>query len=199
MPAALPPQVSAYTGIDLVPDNIVRMREHIAEERLCNVTAEIGDGDDLTGLADDAFDVVLCLGPMYHLSPDDLARAGRIASAILRPGGLAAFAYINRLGLYAGAVCNWPAVYPNPRTSHFVFDLSADDMRPDLFYYTSPGEMAALAASNGLTLERQVGLDFFFASGVIDHMTDEQYACWRDLADRMSDSEYCCPRPQTTR
>lgn len=75
MPAALPHRVSAYTGIDLVPDNIVRMREHIAEERLCNVTAEIGDATDLTGLADDAFDVVLCLGPMYHLSPDDLARA----------------------------------------------------------------------------------------------------------------------------
>ena len=45
------PRVAAYVGIDLVPDHIACLRDHIAAEHLHNVTAEVGDATELAGFA----------------------------------------------------------------------------------------------------------------------------------------------------
>jgi SAM-dependent methyltransferase len=70
---------------------------HIEQaERLPGVRATLGDARALDS-ADASFDVVLMLGPLYHL-PDPAERARAIAEAVrvLRPGGLLVAATINR-------------------------------------------------------------------------------------------------------
>ncbi|GHA01645.1 class I SAM-dependent methyltransferase [Streptomyces echinoruber] len=69
---------------------------HIERAKRTGATVELGDARQLTA-ADASYDVVLLLGPLYHL----LERADRdqaLAEAfrVLRPGGLLAAAGINR-------------------------------------------------------------------------------------------------------
>lgn len=76
--------------VDLVP-------AHVAEAAaLPAVTAETGDARDLTA-GNASQDVVLLLGPLYHLvEPAGRARALSEAWRVLRPGGLLAAAGISR-------------------------------------------------------------------------------------------------------
>ena len=72
------------------------------------VSATVGDARSLDA-ADDSFDVVLLLGPLYHLvEASDRAAALREAARVARPGALVAAAAIGRyaglldLGAHAG-------------------------------------------------------------------------------------------------
>ena len=64
-------QCREYVGIDIVPKHIGLFREKIAARGLKNVSCQVGDGTDLKGIEDESFDVVLCLGPMYHLTEQE--------------------------------------------------------------------------------------------------------------------------------
>ncbi|MBW4717911.1 class I SAM-dependent methyltransferase [Saccharothrix obliqua] len=76
--------------VDVVPS-------HVAEAaRLPGVTASVGDARHLAE-PDGSVDVVLLLGPLYHLvSADDRARALAEARRVLRAGGLLVAAAISR-------------------------------------------------------------------------------------------------------
>ena len=75
-------------------DPVARHREQAAE--YATFTVEAGDARALSA-ADASADVVLMLGPLYHL-PDaaDRARALREANRVVKPGGLIAAAFISR-------------------------------------------------------------------------------------------------------
>jgi SAM-dependent methyltransferase len=81
------------TLVDLMP-------EHVEQAgRIEGVRAAVGDARALDA-ADDAFDVVLLLGPLYHLiEAAERAAALREAARVARPGALVAAAAIGR---YAG-------------------------------------------------------------------------------------------------
>ncbi|PIM69962.1 SAM-dependent methyltransferase [Streptomyces sp. JV178] len=69
---------------------------HVAQAEQAGATAEVGDARHLAA-ADASYDVVLLLGPLYHL-PDRADRDQALAEAhrVLKPGGLLAAAGINR-------------------------------------------------------------------------------------------------------
>ncbi|MFI0164909.1 class I SAM-dependent methyltransferase [Streptomyces sp. NPDC017095] len=72
------------------------IQRHIEQAKATGATVELGDARQLT--ADDAsYDVVLLLGPLYHLI-DGAERRQALAEArrVLKPGGLLAAAGINR-------------------------------------------------------------------------------------------------------
>jgi SAM-dependent methyltransferase len=70
--------------------------EHVDAARAAGLTADLGDARDLD-VPDASVDVVLLLGPLYHL-PDAADRAMALAEAVrvVRPGGLVAVAGISR-------------------------------------------------------------------------------------------------------
>ncbi|MCX4847279.1 class I SAM-dependent methyltransferase [Streptomyces sp. NBC_00893] len=69
---------------------------HIAEAESAGCSVELGDARALTA-RDDSYDVVLLLGPLYHLvDPADRRAALAEARRAVRPGGLVAAAGINR-------------------------------------------------------------------------------------------------------
>jgi len=85
------------------------MREHVQQAaEIDGVSASVGDARALDA-PDDSFDVVLLLGPLYHLvEASDRAAALREAARVARPGALVAAAAIGRyaglldLGAHAG-------------------------------------------------------------------------------------------------
>ncbi|MFE9886131.1 class I SAM-dependent methyltransferase [Streptomyces scopuliridis] len=69
---------------------------HIEQAKGAGCTVELGDARRLTA-EDASYDVVLVLGPLYHLIDSaDRHRALREAYRVVRPGGIVAAAGINR-------------------------------------------------------------------------------------------------------
>ena len=77
--------------------HVIDPEPHVEQAaRLPGVTAEVGDARALDR-ADDSADVVLLLGPLYHLEdPADRARAVAEAVRVTRPGGVVVGAAITR-------------------------------------------------------------------------------------------------------
>ena len=79
-------------AIELIQSNIDRFSALIEEGT--DVRVWQGDALNLSGLADGAYDLVLLLGPMYHLfTPEDQRQAFSEALRVLAPGGTLMTAY----------------------------------------------------------------------------------------------------------
>ena len=182
-----------YTGVDLSPDNIAIFQEKISAEGKENVKAMVGDATDLSEIANNSFDVVLCLGPMYHLPREERLKVFDECQRIARPGATLAFAYINGLGAYVAACVHdeLRSTYPNAKTNYSVFELKTDDQKPGLFFYTSPEEMESDAKSKNMDVVKNCGVNFAFASCAIEWMSEEQFESYMGIADKMSESKSC--------
>ncbi len=181
-----------YVGIDLSSANISVFRNLIREHGFDNVKAEVGDATDLFNIEDDSYDVVLCLGPMYHLNPQGRARCMAECARICKPGGIIAVAFINKTGVIAkfAPILGWENVM-TPKIDEYVLTEGIDDVRPDVFFYAMPEEMMTEAKKVGLTYERLAGLDFLLSDEVIEQFSEEQRKVWFHFSDLVVNSEYC--------
>lgn len=182
-----------YTGVDLSPEHIAAFDERIAKEGKRNLRAVVGDATALPVFADNSFDVVLCLGPMYHLPREERTHVFAECRRIAKDGAILAFAYINAIGAYAGfCVCDeWRGQYPSATANESFLERDEACDPPGVFFLTSPEEMERDAGQHGLAVVKNRGLDFFFAQGAIDDMSDERFALYMRLADRMNESPSC--------
>lgn len=184
---------SKYTGVDITPENISIFKSKIDTQNKSNITAVVGDATNLSEFNDNSFDVIMCLGPMYHLPWEERMKVIKECYRIANTDAVIAFAYINRIGVYAGACVhdNLRKIYPNSKSNKYVFEYSTDDEKPGVFFFSSPEEMEYDVSQSGLKVLKNCGLDFFFASCAIDEMSDEQFNCYMELADKMSESSSC--------
>lgn len=81
------------TAVELVGHNLSILKRNA--KGLSNIRAYQGDALDLSRFADKSFDVVLVLGPMYHLyNKKDQSQAIDEAIRICKSGGIVMFAFI---------------------------------------------------------------------------------------------------------
>jgi SAM-dependent methyltransferase len=84
---------------DLSPELLTIARAQIADAGVGQRVEAIVEADacDLCRWPDASFDAIVCLGPFYHLpDPADRARAAQELARVLRPGGVAAVAFMPR-------------------------------------------------------------------------------------------------------
>jgi ubiquinone/menaquinone biosynthesis C-methylase UbiE len=182
-----------YVGVDITPENIAAFEEKIKAAGLSNVRAFAGDAVNLENITDGSFDVVLCLGPMYHLPGDERGLVFAECRRIAKNGAVLAFAYVNGIGAYAGAciIDKWRHIYPSAEANKHLFEYKTSDTNPGLFFFTSPEEMECGAKQHQLEVLKNCGLDFWFAASAIDMMGEEQFNCYMELADKMVESPSC--------
>ena len=183
-------QCREYRGLDLIPEHIRLFRQKIADSGRTNLSCQVGDATCLNGLGDESFDVVLCLGPLYHLPPVEREAVFAESARVCKTGGIAAFAYINQVGVYMGG-CLLDSRYPNEEANRCVLENGTDDLRPELFFYTMPEEMEAVAARYGFRKIKNVGTDFMIAMQLVNAMSEEQFDQMLPLYDRMACCESC--------
>jgi len=184
----------SYTGVDIVQENV----DFFNAKDLSKAKAQLGDATSCPEFEDASFDVVLCLGPMYHLPAEERALAMAEMARICRPGGVLAFAYINKVGVLMQAMTNrilrdklpwrkrlhrYNAYYPNRKGNDAIFAGVNDTDAP--FFFTMPEEMEPLASACGLRVLKNAGVDINMNSEQINHMDGEQYACWLEFAEYM--------------
>ena len=182
---------ASYLGIDFYAPHIELFCEKVKDSGIENVSAKVGDATDLREIPDDSFDVVLCLGPMYHLPKTRWGECFSECRRICKNGGIAAFAYINKVGLYAGACESDPDYYPNEKTNEYVLKFGTDDEAPGVFYFTMPEEIEQSALKYGFVKEKNLATDFFFDLGGISSADDKKMKLYMPLLDNMTAYESC--------
>lgn len=82
------------TAVELVPHNIELMKKKVKAEH--NIKIYEGNAIDLSFLEDNSFDIVLLLGPMYHLfTEEDKHNAVSEAIRVAKTGAIIYASYIN--------------------------------------------------------------------------------------------------------
>lgn len=82
------------TAVDLTPHNIEIMRKKVKKHH--NIKILEGNACDMSAFSDESFDIVLLLGPMYHLfADDDKKKAMREAIRIAKKGAVIFTSYCN--------------------------------------------------------------------------------------------------------
>ena len=135
---------------------------------LPGVDARVGDARDLP-CESDAFDAVLLMGPLYHLTDrEHRLQALREARRVARPGGVVAAVTINRTAGW----CDW-LLWNSQRTIHTLSAeesmrvLKEGDLRyfdDDIFttaYLHHPGEIASEFADAGMPAPAQYAVQGF--------------------------------------
>jgi SAM-dependent methyltransferase len=169
--------------LDRVPRLVAEAERRSAAAARPLRSCRVGDARALDVPTETA-DVVLLLGPLYHLTdPGDRARALQEAARVLKPGGR----------LFAAAISRWASAFdglardliPDPRFARIVEqDLRNGQHRNpterlDYFttaYFHHPEELAAEVRATGLAVEGVYGLE---GPGWI----------LPDVAERMADAE----------
>lgn len=94
---ALKKQGHSVTLLDISEGNIEFAIQRAEIEKIKLEDAVVGDARDLTRFSDEAFDVVLNFGPLYHLSDEDSrTKAVEESLRVLKKGGLFACAFISK-------------------------------------------------------------------------------------------------------
>jgi len=182
-----------YVGVDIVPGNIEFFRRKIQAAGLTNVSCQVGDATRLSDIDDASFDVVLCLGPVYHLPAAEVDQVFAQCKRVCRSGGIIAFAYINKIGVYVGGCVHddWRHIYPNAQTNQLVLRENTDDQHPGLFYYTTPEDMETLARQHGLIKVCNLATDSMITMKIVDEMSEERFRIMQPLLDEMMTHESC--------
>lgn len=183
----------SYHGIDIVPKHVEQFQTKITEQGLHRISTSLGDATCLPEIQDDTYDVVLVLGPMYHLPYSERQKVIVESKRICKSGGMIMFAYINKIGAYLRACIDdsMKSDYPNAKTNKSVLVDGVDDKMPEVFYFTMPEEIERDVTQNGLDVIRNAGVDYTFSPTDINKMNDEQYAAWTEIMDYMFDNGSC--------
>jgi len=172
------------TALDITPRHIEYINKKL-EETSYTMTTGINNATDLSRFDDNSFNIVLCMGPMYHLIETSL-REKCISECrrVLKKDGILVIAYINRY-----------YIFPYLSTSDKKFlnmdlalklvntgTITHDD--PNCFwtdsYYATPEEMENLLAKYDLKILDHLATDGLspFLKEKVDSMNDDEFETW---------------------
>ena len=169
---------------DITPRHVEIMKKHATKEGY-QMRIEVMDASDMSRFANDSFDIVLNMGPFYHLVDKERRQQCLNESIrVLKKGGLLVTAYIPRFYVFQ-YVAMQDQYFLDPTLAKQIIQTGAlhhDDAKcfwTDT-YYSSSDEMKKLYEASGLTIIdhfAQDGLTPQFASKV-DTWTQDQFDIW---------------------
>ena len=163
------------TAVELVESNLEVLREN--SKGIMKLKAFQGDATDLSRFPDNAFDVTLLFGPMYHLyEADEVNRAIDEAIRVTKPYGVMMFAFLSVFAImYANYFYgNWA----EGQAENFTEDYQVRHFKEQLFtgydiaefeglFREKPVEWITTAGVDGLMEPIEKRPDF--------SMTDEEF------------------------
>lgn len=165
------------TALDITPKHVDIIKEKSRNKGM-NMDIRLGDVLDLHGIEEDTYDIVLCLGPIYHLIKEEDRKKGiEEALRVLKKDGILVIAYISRYATFVNYInrkkdniCE-EGLYNIAKTG-----LEFGDER-DCFYYSTYQEMEKLMTS--------------FRTKKINHIsTDGIGGTLRDWINEFSDAQF---------
>lgn len=179
-----------YTGLDISPGNIRRFQSKIKNLGFMNLNGIVGDATSMSEIDSESYDVVLTLGPVYHLPPSEKELVFAESKRICKKNGIILFAYITKVGVYLGRCLSEPQKYPNKSKNRSILKDGIDDSRDNVYWFISPEEMENTAMNHGLSILQNLGVDFVFIPEMYSMITENKDS-WEELIDYMCSSSSC--------
>lgn len=173
--------------------SFARTQAHAANVTLAGY--EHGTAADLSRFADNSFDAVLSMGPLYHLAdPQDRGAALRETYRVLKPGGLIAVVFITRYAFLRFLLKEHPEQL-SPRAPELetfwqtgVLPAPLKDGSEFIAYLIPPAEVRPLVESAGFIVRTVLGVEGL--STLIDEklntLRGEAWEAWVDLNYRVA-------------
>lgn len=171
---------------DITPKHVDIIKQKLNQrEKSINLSTEIADATNLSKYESESFDVVLNLGPMYHLTNEcDREKCIKESLRVLKKGGILATAYINK-----HFILN--LVMPGDKkflTNNFVDKVMNTgvirESEKECFwtdnFFTTPTEMETFISKFGVEIIDHIGSDGIspLLREFVDNMNDEEYSTW---------------------
>lgn len=172
------------TATDLTPRHVAIM-DSIKKEKGYDIQTKVLDASDMSIFEDESFDIVLNMGPFYHLI-DEHKRMKCLLEClrVLKKGGLLVTAYIPRYYIFQLLALNNDKYLDADFAKQLIQTGALHHDDENCFwtdsYYSSKEEMERLYCENGLRVTEhfaQDGLTPMFADKV-DAWTEEEFAVW---------------------
>ena len=189
-------QGHTVTLLDLSDEN-VRFAKKKARQYGVKITALQGNALDLSRFADDSFDTVFLMGPLYHLMNEENRRRALLeAKRVLKPGGFLFSSFILMFGGVIYGLRELPETLLWPE-EQVLYDVAAkgEGMSGKGFtyaYFTTVRDAKALLASvPGLRTETAFGQESILAAyqHVLAGCTGKLRTAWYDYALRYCEKE----------
>lgn len=163
------------TAFELVDKNIEILQTKLQNNSSIDIIQ--GDARDLSVFKDNQFDVVLCLGPLYHLqSNQDKKQCINECLKVVKPNGMVAFSYINNYMAFINKVFS---------DKNFLSIENIDTMLDDFslgerFCFLNPEKIEHLLNNFPFVINHHIatdGLNYTLAD-TINALNDEEFNSW---------------------
>ena len=165
------------TAVDIMPHYIELLENKIKKNKTSiNIKAAIGDARDLSRFPAQVFDIVLCLGPLYHLkNADDRYKCLSEACRVLKPEGIIAIAYVNR---FASIVANLRSENLKRGIVDSVIENGIDPLNP--FYFSHPFEIEEIAQSINCKKIHNLGTNgiSYILKDKVNNLSNDDFENW---------------------
>lgn len=165
-------------AVELIPRNIERFRENTEDGE--NVRIFKGNAVDLSMFADDSYDLVLLLGPMYHLFTDeDRAKALSEAVRVTKKDGVMMTAYCMNDATVITYLFGRHKVYEEKQRDLVNWETFKLDSTPaELFVLWRREEIEEITAKLPAERLHFVGTDMYtkYFPDMVDSLDDFEFA-----------------------
>jgi SAM-dependent methyltransferase len=178
------------TLFDLSEGNITLAKEKAAEANINLQFIHQGTATDLSRYAQNTFDAVLLMGPLYHLLEEsDRHKALAEAFRVLKPGGMIFATFITRYAPIKYCALNeplWPVENPDQTQAILETGLFPPRGQKDgefVAYFAHPTEVEPLVESQGFVVKSILGVEGLVSEieEKINELTGEAWEYWVDL------------------
>ncbi|OPA72879.1 hypothetical protein BVG16_31680 [Paenibacillus selenitireducens] len=174
------------TAIDITPRHIDAIRQQLASSpHELELEARLGDATNLCDIAAESYDVVLCMGPMYHLVEESQQRKCiEECLRVLKPGGILAVAYINKLSILPMLVNKEPDFVRESVVQKILQEGTIQSGEADCFWtdahFATPSSITSLLTSYAVKEVDHLGTDgvSHTISRSVDVLSEEQFQAW---------------------
>ena len=181
----------ANKGNEVVATDITPKHVEIINQKLSKVNnsiklqAQVANAIDLRQYDSESFNVVLCLGPMYHLvNEKDRQECISEGLRLLKKGGILAVAYINKHYVLNSVMTQDKRFLTHEFVDKILSSGTIEEGEKECFwtdaFFTTPSEMELLVSNFHIKIIDHVATDGIspFLGKLVDDMNDEEYEAW---------------------
>lgn len=188
----------AVTLLDLAEGNLALARQKANEASVALQGVIHGNALDLSRFAPASFDIVLLMGPLYHLVRlEDRQRAIREASRVLMPGGMLLATFITIYAPLRYDAINLPMeLVDMPHMTEQILETGINDPTFGFTeaFFSKPETIQPLMEAEGLLTCALIGQEGIVPGNEqgVNALTDAAWDYWADLNYRLGKHPAVC-------
>ena len=163
------------TSVELVEKHVKRIKEK--KKQSMNLNIYQGNALDLSEYEDNGYDIVLCLGPLYHLEDrKDQLKCIEEVKRVCKKDGIMFFAFINNdMVIVTQTICYEPDYLVSGEYNRQTFKV-----KDFPFVFATVQQARELLQTSGLKILAEIAADGLseLLAEKINNMDDESYQLW---------------------